>query len=95
MPAVRPAYNARSNAVVTAAIATTTITDAPRHAAIPESATPTVSAPIGPVAAVGQRLRDHERGEQRRRHHRDDAGEPQRQLAAAERDRAGRLDRPR
>ena len=71
------------------------ITDAPRHAASPASATPTVSAPIAQSPAVGQRLRDDERGEQRRRHHRHDAGEPARQLAAAERDRADRLDRRR
>src|SRR5918998_5707671 len=51
---------------------------------------------VGPdreLLAVRERLRDDQRRQQRRREQRDDAREPRGQVAAAERDRPGRLDR--
>ncbi len=84
---------ARRAAVTAAATVTAGSTPPPRQRTRPAAADPGGVRADVQALAVGQGARDDERGEQRRRHQHDDANEPRRQVAPAERDRAGGLDR--
>ena len=86
-------HMARRPAVTAAATTTQPMIEPVRHATSAAGGDADRVLADGELLAVGQRRGHHERGQQRRGEQADHAEEARRQLAAAEHDRAGGLDR--